>query len=145
MTKEKAIIKLDRLKIDYFDTEVEKALDMAIGALEQESYEDAISRKEVFETFGELLGVWGRQALMEIPPVTPIQKWIPCSERLPESAFGCLVTVEEDDIYGEPHRVLYPDFVGYDGETWNDADGKPIPFEVIAWMPLPEPYKEVEE
>jgi hypothetical protein len=70
-----------------------------------------------------------------------VGRWIPVSERLPEEAFGCLVTVEEDDIYGEPHRVMYPDFVGYDGETWNDADGEVIPFDVIAWMPLPEPYK----
>ena len=67
--------------------------------------------------------------------------WIPVSEELPEKAFGCLVTVEEDDIHGDPHRVIYPDFVGYDGETWNNADGEPISFEVIAWMPLPEPYK----
>ncbi len=69
-------------------------------------------------------------------------EWIPVSERLPESAFGCFVTVEEDDRYGEPQRVLYPEFVGYDGETWNNAEGKAIPFDVIAWMPLPESYKE---
>lgn len=72
-------------------------------------------------------------------------RWIPVAERLPEEAFGCLVTVEEDDIYGEPHRVIYPDFVGYDGKTWNDADGETIPFEVIAWMPLPQPYKSESE
>lgn len=68
-------------------------------------------------------------------------RWISVSERLPEKAFGCLVTVEEDDIYGELHRVIYPDFVGYDGETWNDADGNVIPFDVIAWMPLPAPFE----
>lgn len=68
-------------------------------------------------------------------------RWISVSERLPKKAFGCLVTVEEDDIHGEPQRVIYPDFVGYDGEKWNDADGKVIPFDVIAWMPSPPPYK----
>lgn len=72
---------------------------------------------------------------------TETVRWIPVSERLPEMAFGCLVTVEEDDKYGEPQSVLYPEFVGYDGETWNNADGEPIPFEVIAWMPLPKAYK----
>ena len=69
--------------------------------------------------------------------------WIPCSERLPEEAFGCLVTVMdcEPSTQTDLENIL-PYFVGYDGETWNDADGKEIPFEVIAWMPLPQPYKE---
>ena len=43
---------------------------MAIKVLEQKN-DDAVSRKEVFETFGELLGVWGKKALMEMPSVTP--------------------------------------------------------------------------
>ena len=68
--------------------------------------------------------------------------WIPVSERLPDEAFGCLVTVMdcEPSTQTEFENIL-PDFVGYDGETWNDADGEEIPFEVIAWMPLPEPYQ----
>jgi hypothetical protein len=36
---------------------------------------------------------------------------------------------------------ILPYFVGWDGEQWNDGDGLQCPFEVIAWMPLPEPYK----
>ena len=39
----------------------------------------------------------------------------------------------------------YPDFVGYDGGTWNDSDGAEIMFEVVYWirMPkIPEPPKE---
>ena len=69
--------------------------------------------------------------------------WISCSVRLPEEAFGCLVTVIdcEPSTQTDFENIL-PYFVGYDGETWNDADGKEIPFEVIAWMPLPKPYKE---
>lgn len=69
--------------------------------------------------------------------------WISCSERLPEEAFGCLVTVMdcEPSTQTDFENIL-PYFVGYDGETWNNADGKEIPFEVIAWIPLPKPYKE---
>lgn len=48
-----------------------ESLNMAIKALKQEPCDDCVSRKEVFETFGELLGVWGRKALMELPSVTP--------------------------------------------------------------------------
>ena len=69
--------------------------------------------------------------------------WIPCSERLPEDAFGCLVTVIdcEPSTQTDFENIL-PYVVGYDGDSWNDADGNVIPFEVIAWQPLPEPFKE---
>lgn len=69
--------------------------------------------------------------------------WIPCSERLPEEAFGCLVTVMDcnPSTQTEFENIL-PYVVGYDGESWNDEDGNVIPFEVIAWQPLPEPFKE---
>ena len=68
--------------------------------------------------------------------------WIPCSEQLPEEAFGCLVTVMDcnPSTQTEFENIL-PYFVGYDGETWNDADGEEIPFEVIAWRKLPTPYQ----
>ena len=68
--------------------------------------------------------------------------WIPVSERLPDEAFGCLVTVMDcnPSTQTEFENIL-PYFVGYDGETWNDADGEEIPFEVIAWQKLPHPYQ----
>ena len=71
--------------------------------------------------------------------------WIPCSERLPEEPFGCLVTVIDcEPVTQNEFANILPYFVGYDGESWNDADGEEIPFEVIAWQPLPEPPKENE-
>ena len=75
----------------------------------------------------------------------PQGKWIPVSERLPEDAFGCLVTIwDTDRRTQEEYEYVLPYAVGYDGETWNDCDGEVIPYEVIAWMPLPEAYKEEE-
>ena len=87
----------------------------------------------------EQLAEW----LQELKQLREQTTWIPCSERLPEEAFGCLVTVMdcEPSTQTDFENIL-PYFVGYDGETWNDADGNVIPFEVIAWQPLPEPYKE---
>ena len=69
--------------------------------------------------------------------------WIPCSERLPEEPFGCLVTVIDcEPVTQTDFENILPYFVGYDGESWNDEDGNEIPFEVIAWQPLQEPFKE---
>lgn len=69
-------------------------------------------------------------------------EWIPVTERLPEEMFGCLVTVwDANPKTGEEFENILPELVGYDGETWNGADGKPIAFEVVAWMTLPQPYK----
>lgn len=68
--------------------------------------------------------------------------WIPCSERLPEEAFGCLVTVIDcNPVTLTEFENILPYVVGYDGDGWNDADGERIPFEVIAWQPLPQPYQ----
>lgn len=74
----------------------------------------------------------------------PSERWVPVTERLPEEPFGCLVTVwDTDPISMDEFENLLPYFV--DGEQWNDGEGLQCPFEVIAWMPLPEPYKEGEQ
>lgn len=68
--------------------------------------------------------------------------WIPVSEKLPEEAFGCLVTVIDcNPVTLTEFENILPYVVGYDGNGWNDIDGETIPFEVIAWMPRPEPYQ----
>ncbi len=68
--------------------------------------------------------------------------WIPVEERMPEEAFGCLVTVIDcNPVTLTEFENILPYFVGYDGDSWNDADGEEIPFEVIAWRKLPTPYQ----
>ena len=79
------------------------------------------------------------------PTIDAEPQWIPCSERMPEEPFGCLVTVwDTDPVTMDEFENVLPYFVGWDGEQWNDADGEQCPFEVLAWMPLPRHY-EVEE
>lgn len=68
-------------------------------------------------------------------------EWTPVSKGLPDDFMTCYVTIEEDDRNGEPQRVIYPEFVGYDGKTWVNRAGEVIPFDVIAWKELSEPYK----
>ena len=105
------------------------------NGLECEHFSDCLKCAEEHEQLAE----W----LEELKQLREQTTWISCSERLPEEAFGCLVTVMdcEPSTQTDFENIL-PYFVGYDGETWNDADGNVIPFEVIAWQPLPEPYKE---
>lgn len=81
------------------------------------------------------------QIINELPSAQPA--WIPCSERMPEYPFGCLVTVwDTNPITMDEFENILPYFVGWDGDQWNDSEGDQCPFEVIAWMPLPEPFKE---
>lgn len=64
--------------------------------------------------------------------------WIPVSERLPEKHKDVITTVKYSGFMGMYGRWLKTAFIDGYGE-WN---GECIGGEVIAWMPLPEPYKE---
>ena len=71
-----------------------------------------------------------------------MNEWVNVEDRLPSEVFGCLVTVwDSPPNGGDDFPNLLPYFVGWDGEQWNDSDGVRCPFEVIAWMKLPEPYQ----
>ncbi len=84
-------------------------------------------------------------------------EWIPVKKRLPEDEQECLITYKEVgefhvdiatystnlckvDKYGFHTKKDISGFYGFDGEygyyEWSD---------VVAWMPLPERYKEGEE
>ena len=69
--------------------------------------------------------------------------WVPVSERLPERDFKCLVTTENNEIFGSEFYGYGEEYYGYkeypDGVWEIDAYGETV----IAWQPLPEPYKEV--
>lgn len=75
--------------------------------------------------------------------VPSVQQWIPCSERLPKCN-GCYLVWRPHFFGGE---IGMPAICYFDGQdTWHDSYG--VDFtrilnakDVIAWMPLPEPYK----
>lgn len=89
--------------------------------------------------------------LRELPSA---QRWIPCSERLPEKYTMVLTTtigtdfvIQRDNESLEdaiercmksPGRVSIG-LIGQDG--WYDADYLPSTISPSAWMPLPEPWK----
>lgn len=58
--------------------------------------------------------------------------WIPVSERLPED--GTYITTLDGELVGQEEP--FTGMCGIENGKWDDEDS------VIAWMPLPEPYKE---
>ena len=77
----------------------------------------------------------------DIDDAPTIQKWIPVSERLPEDTSKPVL------ISGNYKRlgVYAVDIARYNGGMWQ-YDGFTFPdCDILAWMPLPEPYKEESE
>ena len=70
--------------------------------------------------------VTARQLIDEQPTIEPEQKWIPCSEILPE----------KNDYYLVQAMMNGDIFVAkWEGSYWN------VKTPIIAWMPLPARYK----
>ena len=131
-----------------------EALGMAMEALKREPCEDCISRQAAIEAINKYGSVWmeytevmsideiaeralkaSKQSMIKIlhdmPSVTPARpksEWIPVSERLPEWGERVL-TIDNDGDY-EINHIMDDEY----DEWFYDYD-------IIAWMPLPEPYK----
>lgn len=68
--------------------------------------------------------------------------WIPVSERLPDECMNCLITVKIDAYFCNPHYENY--IAWFDGKDFvYEYKNKSIvaKISIIAWQPLPEPYK----
>lgn len=117
---------------------------------------DALHKRiKAKNTSNAMMRVMKAECLAEIddaPTIEPERKtgkWIPCSERLPEL---------DEDGYSDKVLVCFANFTGCeiceyrdcdDCHGWyvGDTDDNPedIGIHVVAWMPLPEPYKEGEQ
>ena len=108
---------------------------------------DLIDRQAAIDQYGDWYVEEGtaegfisdmRHFLEMLPSAEP--QWIPVSERLPKETGIYLVTLKTDGVaYFEdefPHGFVYAS--AYEAVTmhWGYCDKN-----VIAWMPLPEPYE----
>ena len=73
------------------------------------------------------------------PTIEPEQRWIPCSERLPEESGRYQVT-----RYDYVANTEFIDILWYEENLWWNRHSTGD-YAVTAWMPLPEPYKERRE
>lgn len=93
------------------------------------------------------------QYWVEVQPSVEVPQWTPCSEKLPDEDYwtganfqysaDVLMTVynaeDEETIIDYGHTV--------DGSWYSETTDCLVPswWEVLAWMPLPEPYKDGEQ
>lgn len=107
-------------------------------------YEDTGLTPEEIVALNTFDGIQAAKATEKLQEEQRKHRWIPVSERLPEVGKEVLVQWEKYDI-STRNTCIYIDKMwrGKGGETvfetyLGSPNGK-----VVAWMPLPEPYREV--
>ena len=127
-----------------------------LPSAQPEPCEDAVSREAISEwlkQYGQdvlhgkykfsLMYIW--KNLMDLPSAQPEQRWIPCSERLPEGEkkhyWICTDTGYQCECRWTNINHFWTDLTT--DWHWHIMD-IPQYSAVVAWMPLPEPWKEGE-
>ena len=96
--------------------------------------EEAINRLKTIRSIHN--GSYAQEIDMAIEALEQ-PRWIPVSEKNPETTGEYLTTIKwRDDKNGYNYAVVKRDYFA-DVETWNDSF-------VIAWQSIPQPYKESE-
>ena len=115
-------------------------------ALQLAIVEEGKANKRKKYTIGdiwELTGAEIREVINSQPTIQPEPHWIPCSEELPETTDAVLTTyivngdrsrryVEESSYYWSDESWCSP---------WDEYRDVGTSIEVIAWMPMPAPWK----
>jgi len=96
-------------------------------------------------------GEWARQITEDFckdiddqPTIETELEWIPCSERLPDLDKYVLCTVNDQGEGNEVAMMCLTTSIKTDDYYWTDyaCEYSWELYEVLAWMPLPDPWKE---
>ena len=118
--------------------------------------DDLISRQQAIDALIKWYGcepsdIGAFEDIIEkMPSAQPEQRWIPCSERLPERGKDVLVTRDYDGREDCNKSFRYVEIASRYGEDddpdWTSFSDEykmhPKNHHVIAWRELPEPYRE---
>ena len=91
-------------------------------------------RDDCFKLSDKTRKKWTDEIIKALPPAQPEQRWIPVSERLPKEGEVVLTQAKfKDDV-----KMAVSSRIDYNyWTTWGTRD-----INIVAWMPLPEPYQE---
>ena len=124
---------------------------------------DLISREAALKCFHSWVDKYGDvhtpdempeyQAIEALPSTQPEQQWIPCSEK--DAEYPCLACDVFGQIFITDGGIVKINGECYDGTgfDFSNADEflkgikvgnamRMLPRKIVAWLPLPEPYKE---
>ena len=120
-------------KFQIFHKYVEEIMDRSIWTHEMAQLADEIKEKS-------------KDDFMKLCADENLNEWIPASEKLPETDGVYIVTrrLFDNQIDTEPYYMV--DACYFDGSnTWHNDNrinhSRHLLEDIIAWMPLPEPYK----
>lgn len=126
-------------------SEFVESVRIAMEAYEQEPCEDCISRQAVMElpryttVIGEIVYLDGIKALPSVQQKLKTE-WIPVSKRLPKAGEYVGNIPKYYLVQNEFGDMLVARYTH--SEYWEQIyQHNPIADEIVAWMPLPEPYK----
>ena len=95
--------------------------------------------------------------ISNLPPAQPVQRWVPCSERLPEERewigtkrFGTTISDEVYVTFEAPDGQRFTDHISFQNGKLSASDAERMRVwykgaKPVAWMPLPEPWKGEED
>ena len=120
-------------KFNYYAEQAEMNLESECNSEIASYFRD---RKELYLDRANIYGEVMRK--IDMLAVEYNNGWIPCSERLPEDDSICIVTVEY------PNNETVVDYGWFDrkGVCWFVGTQEFRTFNILAWQPLPKPFKE---
>ena len=135
---------LGKSDAEEFEKDFSEIIELADKALEQQPCEDTISRQAAIDaltaleepapTARHLSAIYDcEDAITALSSAQPEQRWIPVSET---------VDVPEHEVLAcDKYGTELIGFICKDDEQWMCESDECIMCDVVAWMPLPEPYK----